>query len=92
MGKKSKKDKKKKNKERRYLRIWGVEKGPFLLEDMPSGTQYPKGTMCMNLCKVEVDGEVTSHEFWYGSLDQAYAVIRYFQSNIEPIELELNNE
>ena len=40
------------------------------------------------MCKVEVDKKIDEHNFWFDSLDGAYEWRKYFDKNIEPLELE----
>jgi len=41
----------------------------------------------MLVCKVEEDGAVFLTNYWYESMEEAYEIKRYFDSNIEPLEI-----
>lgn len=74
--------------------IWGVVDGPYHLEDFPEEElEYmgiEDGYEWMLVCKIEEKGEIGLVNFWYQTLDEANAVKWYFDSNIEP--LEVNND
>lgn len=71
--------------------IWGVIDGPYLREDFPEeelwDMQIPIGAEAMLVCKVEEDGSVFLANYWYESLDEAYGIKKYFDVNIEPLEI-----
>ena len=72
--------------------IWGVMDGPYNIEDFPEedldfmGIEY--GYEWMLVCKIEEDGAIGLANFWYQTLDEALQVKYYFDSNIEPLELD----
>jgi hypothetical protein len=71
--------------------IWGVEDGPYLREDFPEEVlieeDIPFEAEAMLVCKIEEDGAVSTVNFWYGSLDEAYEVKKYFDTHMEPLEI-----
>ena len=71
--------------------IWGIIDGPFLREDFPEeelwNLQIPIEAEAMLVCKVEEDGAVFLTNYWYESMEEAYEIKRYFDSNIEPLEI-----
>jgi hypothetical protein len=72
--------------------IWGVMDGPYSVEDFPEeDLEYmgiEDGYEWMLVCKIEEDGAVGLANFWYQTLDEALAVKYYFDSNIEPLEID----
>ena len=72
--------------------IWGVMDGPCSVEDFPEeDLEYmgiEDGYEWMLVCKIEEDGAVGLANFWYQTLDEALAVKYYFDSNIEPLEID----
>ena len=71
--------------------IWGIIDGPYLREDFPEeelwNAQIPLDAEAMLVCKVEEDGSVFLANYWYESLDEAYEIKKYFDVNIEPLEM-----
>ena len=71
--------------------IWGVVDGPYLRDDFPEEELWNNGipyeAEAMLVCKVEEDGDVFLANYWYGSMDEAYEVKKYFDTNIEPLEV-----
>jgi len=72
--------------------IWGVMDGPYHVDDFPEedldymGIEY--GYEWMIVCKIEENGAIGLANFWYQTLDEALSVKYYFDSNIEPLELD----
>lgn len=73
--------------------LWGVVDGPYLREDFPEEELYnsgiPEGAEAMLVCKVEECGEVFVVNFWYNTMNEAYEVKKYFDTNMEPLEVKL---
>lgn len=71
--------------------IWGIVEGPYLREDFPEEELYrlgiPDEVEAMLVCKVEEDGDVFLANYWYGSMDEAYEIKKYLDTNIEPLEI-----
>jgi len=72
--------------------IWGVIDGPYSVEDFPSDElEYmgiEDGYEWMMVCKIEEEGEIGLANFWYATLDEALQVKYYFDTNIEPLEIQ----
>jgi hypothetical protein len=72
--------------------IWGVMDGPYNIEDFPEDDlEYmgiEEGYEWMLVCKIEENGAIGLANFWYQTLDEALSVKYYFDSNIEPLELD----
>ena len=72
--------------------IWGVMDGPYNIEDFPEeDIEYmgiEDGYEWMLVCKIEEDGAIGLANFWYQTLDEALSVKYYFDSNIEPLEIQ----
>jgi len=72
--------------------IWGVMDGPYNIEDFPEDDLdymgIEEGYEWMIVCKIEEDGKIGLANFWYQTLDEALSVKYYFDSNIEPLELD----
>ncbi len=72
--------------------IWGVTDGPYLRDDFPEEELWEAGIPpeadAMLVCKVEEGGEVFLANYWYGSMDEAYEVKKYFDVNMEPLEVK----
>jgi hypothetical protein len=71
------------------LQIWGVIEGPILAEDVED-CDYPEGAVGMVL-KVSHGKEVFDAEFWFDNLDEAYVIVRHFQTEINPIPLDMKD-
>lgn len=69
------------------LQIWGIIQGPVRAEDIPD-CDYPDESVGMVL-KVSNGKDVFDAEFWFDSLDEAYEIVRHFQTKIEPLELDM---
>lgn len=69
----------------KQVKIWDVISGPYPC-DLPGVEDVH-----FNLCKIEVDGKVESMEYFFDSFNDAYEMVKYFQKNIEPIELEFED-
>jgi len=71
--------------------IWDVTDGPYLRDDFPEEELWEAGIPpeadAMLVCRVEEGGEVFLANYWYGSMDEAYEVKKYFDVNIEPLEV-----
>ena len=71
--------------------IWGVVAGPYLRDDFPEEELWnngiPEEAEAMLVCKIEESGEVSLVNYWYESMDEAYEVKKYFDVNMEPLEI-----
>ena len=73
-------------------RIWGVVEGPISREDFPEEELWNEGVEddweFMVVVRLEVDGEMGFCNMWYSTLDEAYQLKKYFDTNIEPLEID----
>lgn len=72
--------------------VWGITDGPYNKSDFPDEELLDEGIPedwdWMIVAKIEVDGKIGSANLWYSTLDDAYSIIKYFDTNIEPLELD----
>ena len=54
------------------VKVWGIIDGPTSREEMPNMDDLPEDFAYLLVCKVEVDGKIEDHNFWFDSLDGAY--------------------
>jgi len=73
------------------LKVWGIIEGPIHCEDLPDRDDLADECKFLLVCKAEDDGKVFDQNFWFESLDSAYEWKRYFDKNIEPLQLETND-
>jgi len=66
---------------REVIKIWDVIDGPY-----PAGIPEREEAY-YNVCKVELNGKISEIEYVFGSFNSAYEMVKYFQTNIEPIEV-----
>jgi len=70
--------------------------GPYAREDFPEDEfeeyDIEENFNFMLVVKIEEDGKVGAANFWYETLDEALAVIKYFEQNIEPLEVNDGEE
>jgi len=71
--------------------IWGVVDGPYLRDDFPEEELWemgiPPDADAMLVCKIEENGQVLQVNYWYETMDEAYEVKKYFDTNMEPLEV-----
>ncbi len=72
--------------DKKQVKIWDVISGPYPC-DIPDNEDVH-----YNVCKIEVDGKIRQIEYFFGSFNSAYEMVKYFHSNIEPIEVEYNED
>jgi len=61
------------------MKIWNVNSGPYENDD----------GQIWNLCLVEDDnGVVTTEEIYYETMEDAWGMLRHFQTNIEPLDIQ----
>ena len=65
--------------------VWDVVEGPIDIDDLPD--EMPEGHNFVNVCKVEIDGEITHTNLWFETFDEAYEMVKHFNKSIEPIEV-----
>lgn len=72
-------------------KIWGVLGGPIHRDEIPEeellAAGIPPDAEAMLVCRIEEDGEIGFVNYWYPSFDDAYEVKKYFDVNIEPLEV-----
>ena len=72
--------------------IWGVVEGPISIDEFPEEElehmDIDQGYEWMLVCKIEENGAIGLANFWYQTLDEALSVKYYFDSNIEPLEIQ----
>ena len=70
--------------------------GPYAREDFPEDEfeeyDIEENFNFMLVVKIEKDGKVGKGNFWYETLDEALAVIKYFEQNIKPLEVNDGEE
>tara|TARA_R100000935_G_C2703558_1_gene111265 strand:- start:128 stop:364 length:237 start_codon:yes stop_codon:yes gene_type:complete len=62
------------------VKIWGVLEGPMGMDDDGE-------LVYVNLCKIEIDGKVEHVEYYFDNFDDAYEMVKHFQTKIEPLEV-----
>ena len=72
--------------------IWDVMDGPYHIDDFPEEDLDYMGIEddyeWMIVCKIEENGKIGLANFWYKTLDEALSIKYYFDSNIEPLEID----
>jgi hypothetical protein len=72
--------------------IWDVMDGPYHVDDFPEDDLQYMGIdddyEWMIVCKIEENGKIGLANFWYQTLDEALQIKYYFDSNIEPLEID----
>jgi len=66
--------------------IWGVVDGPYFACEVCQDELLDDDS-CLLVCKVEEKGEVFDSEVWFDCFDSAYEFKKYFDTNIEPLEI-----
>ena len=74
---------------KKNIKIWGIFEGPISVKDLPDN-DYPEGAEWFHECKVEVDGKIVVHPYWFYSLNEANEMKKYFNTHIEPLEIKIN--
>ena len=69
----------------KQVKIWDVISGPYPC-DIPDSVDVH-----YNLCKVEIEGKIIHMEYFFDSFNDAYEMVEYFQSNIQPLEIEIDD-
>mgnify|MGYP003633167738 FL=1 len=70
------------------LKVWGIIEGPIHCEDLPERDDLAEECKFLLVCKAEDNGKVFDQNFWFESLAGAYEWKKYFDKNIEPLEIE----
>tara|TARA_R100000030_G_scaffold88252_1_gene72135 strand:- start:195 stop:437 length:243 start_codon:yes stop_codon:yes gene_type:complete len=69
----------------KQVKIWDVISGPYPC-DIPDSVDVH-----YNLCKVEIERKIIHMEYFFDSFNDAYEMVKYFQSNIQPLEIEIDD-
>tara|TARA_X000001388_G_scaffold63226_1_gene49138 strand:- start:421 stop:693 length:273 start_codon:yes stop_codon:yes gene_type:complete len=77
------------------MKIWAMTEGPFHYTDLPPEdiAEYPymDELEWFAVCKVEVDGKLIDHEFFFETLEQVYQWKNYFNNHMEALEIDMND-
>jgi hypothetical protein len=65
--------------------LWGIVEGPFAAREIPDCGFPPDSTMLV--LKVSRGEEVFDAEFWFDNFDEAYVLVKHFQTHLYPIVL-----
>lgn len=65
--------------------LWGIVEGPFAAREIPDCGFPPDSTMLV--LKVSRGEEVFDAEFWFDNFDEAYVLVKHFQTHWYPIVL-----
>lgn len=65
--------------------LWGIVEGPFSAREIPDCGFPPDSTMLV--LKVSRGEEVFDAEFWFNNFEEAYVLVKHFQTNLHPIVL-----
>jgi hypothetical protein len=65
--------------------LWGIVEGPFAAKEIPDCGFPPDSTMLV--LKVSRGEEVFDAEFWFDNFDEAYVLVKHFQTHWYPIIL-----
>ena len=72
------------------LKIWGVIDGPYHREEVEGEEDSEEEYMLrVKFSKGDTVGEMS---LWFDSYDVAYKFSRHFDTNIEPIEMEISDD
>ena len=73
-------------------KIHNVISGPFTQEDLGYEWDGPEGSECFLNVLLEDEGKIDEVEYYFGSLGEAYEMIKYFKVNIKSIEVRGYND
>ena len=73
------------------FQIWCILEGPISVDDMPEDEipETATDTSVFMVLKVADNSHVFDAEFWFDHMDDAYAIVKHFQTSIEPINLNI---
>jgi hypothetical protein len=66
------------------LLIWGIVSGPYHREEVEDGDDELEWMLLM---KVSIGDEVKHSQVWFESYEHVYQMQKYFNKNLEPIEV-----
>jgi hypothetical protein len=81
---------KKKTKPKNVLKLWGIIEGPFHREEVEGEEDNDQEWML--LMKISKGEEVSESQIWFDTFQDVYQIRRYFEKNIEPLELEISSD
>jgi len=71
--------------------VWRVLDGPFCRYDFDEGDiadeELDDDFVYMLVVQIEEDGKLGTANFWYETEEEAMSIKKYFDSNIEPLEV-----
>jgi len=71
--------------------IWDVVEGPYGREEFDEEELISAGIddslECYLVVKLQEDGSIGFVNFWLTTTEEAYDIIDYFKTNIEPLEI-----
>lgn len=72
-------------------KVWRVLEGPIYRHEFDDDSLIEAGVdegyACMLVVQIEEKGELGMANFWYETEEEAMAVKKYFDVNIEPLEV-----
>lgn len=68
------------------LKLWGIIEGPFHRDEVEGA--YDEDLEWMLLMKVSIGDEVKDSEVWFETYEEVYKIKKYFDKNIEPMEVK----
>lgn len=81
---------KKKTKPKNVLKLWGIVEGPFHREEVEGEEDNDQEWMLV--MKISKGEEVSESQIWFDTFQDVYQIRRYFEKNIEPLELEISSD
>ena len=75
------------------IKVWGIIEGPIDLdevdyEDEEDEDELPDDAGWFMVCKTEIDGKIEPCNFYFRSMDDAYAFQKHFYTSIEPLIID----
>ena len=72
-------------------KVWRVLDGPIYRHEFEDEylveAGIEEGYSCMLVVQIEAGGELGMANFWYETEEEAMAIKKYFDANIEPLEV-----
>lgn len=81
---------KKKANPKEVLKLWGIVEGPFHREEVEGEEDNEQEWMLV--MKISKGEEVSESQIWFDTFQDVYQITRYFDKNIEPLELEISSD
>tara|TARA_R110000823_G_scaffold263105_2_gene383618 strand:+ start:99 stop:341 length:243 start_codon:yes stop_codon:yes gene_type:complete len=70
------------------IKIWGILEGPIHVSDYHEVLEAPEGSEYFMSCKVEIDGNLESNNFWFEDLNDTYEWINHFNTTVDPLIID----